>query len=134
MTAREFQDPVPFEVDLEQIKYRDNGIKEREKILLKNLRDPRLREIMRKQQPSLVAVWESIQEQGMVNPLICYLRTNEPGFYTLEIGMQRLAAIKALGWTQCMIVIAEGKGHLRHLRNWYTQFRYDRNKRAYVQE
>jgi hypothetical protein len=69
--------------------------------------------------PRIVRLWESLRDNGMRNPLIC-LRDEETGKTYVEMGNQRLACVRALGWDTVEIVMAESRADAKALYKDYV--------------
>ena len=67
----------------------------------------------------IVRLWESLRDTGMCNPLIC-LRDEKTGKTHVEVGNQRLACVRALGWETVAIWMAGSRAHAVALYRNYT--------------
>jgi len=80
----------------------------------------------------VVAVYRSIQSKGMINPLLVH-DCNANGIYTVAIGHQRLAALKALGWPTCEGIVIRDRGEIQQtIDKHYTPYIWCHDAQDYI--
>lgn len=79
----------------------------------------------------VVSVYDSLFDQGQVNPLlVCH---NDHDEYTVVIGHQRLASMRALKWTHCKVVVIAGREDITATIDLhYIKYVFDEGENKYV--
>ena len=89
------------------------------------------RTTLRLHDPRVLWIYESLKADGMKNPILVF-RTIDPDHYVVRLGHQRLAAARALGWTHCNAVVADGRDDVTATVDaTYHQMTWDADKLEY---